>query len=84
MDRRVKFKPEKARTRIAIILDSQLKHVALDEGLEELWVRKGWDSSEDIMIGMNVWHITELATKEVFNTRDCEVDIHHPQKVYEH
>ena len=31
MDRRVKFKPEKARTKIAIISDSQMKHVTLDE-----------------------------------------------------
>ena len=75
MDRRVKFKPERARTRIAIISDSQLKHVTLDEGLEELWVRKGWDSSVAIMRGMNARHVRELATKKTFNTRDCDVVI---------
>ena len=61
-DRGVKFKPEKVRTKIAIISDSQMKYVTLDEGLEELWVRKGWGSSVAIMRGMNARHIRELAT----------------------
>ena len=71
----MKFKLEKARTKIAIISDSQMKYVTLDEGLEELWVRKGWDSSVAIMRGMNARHIRELATKEAFNTRECDVVI---------
>ena len=52
-----------------------MKYVTLDEGIEELWVKKGWDSNVAIMRGMNARHIRNLATKEAFNTRECEVVI---------
>ena len=74
-ERRVKFKLEIAKTKIQVISDSQLKFVVVDDSLEELWVRKGWDNYVAIMRGFNASDIRQLIQYEEIDTRETDVII---------
>ena len=74
-DRRVRFKLNIAKTKVQVISDSQSKHVVVDEELQELWIRKGWDNHVALMKWLNALDIKQLIENKHINTTESDIII---------